>query len=79
MTLTLNVTNSTLDLAQILKRARQGEDIIVVENGQPVARLVLLNTEAGTRRVPGTAKGQIWIAEDFDAPLPEEVQEAFES
>ena len=79
MTLTLDVTNSTLNLAQLLKRARQGEDIIVVEDGQPVARFILLDKATGKQRVPGTAKGQIWIAEDFDAPLPPEMQEAFES
>jgi len=26
----------------------------------------------------GLAKGQIWISDDFDAPLPADIQEAFE-
>lgn len=25
------------------------------------------------RRTPGSAKGMLWIAPDFDAPLPDEV------
>lgn len=79
MTLTLSVTDDKIDLTQLLKRARQGEDIIIEEDGTPVACFVLLNQDIRERRVPGTAKGQIWIAEDFDAPLPEEVQRAFES
>lgn len=29
-------------------------------------------------REPGTAKGKIWIAPDFDEPLPEEILKAFE-
>jgi len=78
MTLTLNATDRPIDLAQLLKRARQGEDIIIVEGEKPVARFILLDKN-NIKRVPGTAKGQIIIANDFDAPLPQSVQEAFES
>lgn len=78
MTLTLNVTDASISLTQLLKRARQGEDIIIVEGERPVARFVLLD-KTNIRRVPGTAKGQIIIAEDFDAPLPDFVQESFEA
>jgi len=28
-------------------------------------------------RKPGALKGKIWIAEDFDAPLPEELLDLF--
>jgi antitoxin (DNA-binding transcriptional repressor) of toxin-antitoxin stability system len=79
MTLTLSVTDTTIDLAQLLKHARQGENVIIIEDGKPVARFVLLDKDIGARRVPGSAKGQIWIADDFNAPLSEEMQEAFES
>ncbi|MBN2391262.1 MAG: type II toxin-antitoxin system Phd/YefM family antitoxin [Anaerolineae bacterium] len=78
MTLTLSVTDASINLAQLLKRARHGEDIIIVEGEKPVARFVLLD-KSNIKRMPGTAKGQITIAEDFDAPLPEFVQESFEA
>jgi antitoxin (DNA-binding transcriptional repressor) of toxin-antitoxin stability system len=78
MTLTLNVTDTSINLKQLLKRARQGEDIIIIEGEKPVARFVLLDKN-NIKRVPGTAKGQITIADDFDAPLPESIQEAFEA
>lgn len=42
MTLTLNVADASINLKQLLKRARQGEDIIIVEGEKPVARFVLL-------------------------------------
>jgi len=74
----LNVTDASMSLTQLLKRARQGEDIIIVEGEKPVARFVLLDKK-NIKRAPGTAKGQIIIADDFDAPLPEFIQEAFEA
>ena len=54
-----------------------GEEIILAKAGKPVARLVPFTAEP-TQRLPGSAQGQIWIAPDFDAPLPEEILAAFE-
>lgn len=79
MTLTLSSTDNTINLAQLLQQARQGEEIVITENKLPVARFILLKQATGARRVPGTAKGQLWIADDFDAPLPEDVLAAFEA
>jgi prevent-host-death family protein len=77
MTLILSVNEDSVDLAHLLERIRQGEEIIIAESGQPVARLVPI-AESGAPRVPGSAAGQIVIADDFDAPLPEPVLGAFE-
>ncbi len=54
-----------------------GEEIIVAKAGTPVARLVPFVAQP-VQRLPGSAQGQIWIAPDFDAPLPSELLEAFE-
>jgi len=77
MTLMLNVHEAQAQLAQLLERARQGEEIIIAEAGQPVARLVLIDKPIAPR-VPGSAAGQVVIADDFDAPLPESILGAFE-
>jgi prevent-host-death family protein len=77
MALILSVNEDGMDLARLLEYARQGEKIIIAESGRPVARLVPI-TESGAPRVPGNAAGQIVIADDFDAPLPESVLAAFE-
>jgi antitoxin (DNA-binding transcriptional repressor) of toxin-antitoxin stability system len=60
-----------------IKRARQGEEIIIIEAGRPVARLVPLDKPIAPR-VPGSAVGQVVIADDFDTPLPESILRAFE-
>ncbi|MCL5044217.1 MAG: DUF2281 domain-containing protein [Deltaproteobacteria bacterium] len=44
--------------------------------GRPVARLAPLARPARARK-PGSAKGRVTMAADFDAPLPREIQKAF--
>jgi len=77
MTLTLNIHEAQTQLAQLLERVRQGEEIIIAEAGRPVARLVLIDRPIAPR-VPGSAAGQVVIADDFDAPLPESILGDFE-
>jgi len=52
-------------------------EIIIAENGGAVARLAPPETTA-RRRTPGMDAGKIIIAPDFDAPLPDELLNAFE-
>jgi prevent-host-death family protein len=76
MALSLNVHEAEVQLVQLLKRAQQGEEIII-EAGRPVARLVPLDKPIAPR-MPGSAAGQVVIADDFDTPLPESILGAFE-
>jgi prevent-host-death family protein len=76
MTFMLNVHEAQAQLAQLLERARQGEEIIIAEAGRPVARLVLIDRPTAPR-VPGSAAGQVVIADDFDAPLPESILKTY--
>ena len=77
MTLTVNVHEAKTQLSKLLLRVSSGEEIIIARAGKPVARLVPVIGEP-TRRLPGSAAGQVWIAADFDAPLPEEILGEFE-
>ena len=51
-----------------------GEEVLIARAGKPVARLI---PALGRVRQLGTAKGQVQIADDFNAPLPPEVLEQF--
>ena len=55
---------------------RAGEEIIIAEAGRPIARLVPITPPSGPR-VLGGDEGQVRLADDFDAPLPDEVVDAF--
>jgi antitoxin (DNA-binding transcriptional repressor) of toxin-antitoxin stability system len=71
MTLTLGVNDSPIDLAQLLEHARQGAEIVVLEEGQPVARFVLLDKLPTMRRMPGTAKGKYGFLRILMPPCPQ--------
>lgn len=78
MTLTVNVHEAKTQLSRLLLRISQGEEVIIARAGKPVARLVPFTAQPA-RRAAGSAQGQIWIAPDFDAPLPDEFLAAFEA
>jgi len=77
MAVTVNIHEAKTNFSKLLARAISGEEVIIAKAGTPVARLVPFK-EKPARRVPGSAIGKIGIAPDFDAPLPEEMLEAFE-
>ena len=74
----VNVHEAKTHFSKLLERVRQGEEIIVAKAGKPVAKLVPVG-EGAALRVPGSARGKIAVAEDFDAPLPDELLDAFET
>lgn len=67
----LEVIDAKDRFAELLARARAGEEIVLAEGGKPVARLGPA-PESPRRKGFGMFKGQIWISEDFNAPLTEE-------
>lgn len=73
----VNVHEAKTHLSRLLERVRLGEEITIAKAGKPVARLVAVEGSR-KRRVPGSAKGTISYADDFDAPLPDEVLDSFE-
>ena len=74
----LNLYDAKTHLSQLVERAASGEEIIIAKAGKPMAKLTALSEENLGKRQSGVWKGELWIAEDFDAPLPAEVLDAFE-
>ena len=76
MAKTVNLYEAKTKLSELVERAAGGEEIVIAKAGKPKARLVPLARTA-TRRKPGVWRGNVWIADDFDAPLPPEVLAGF--
>lgn len=74
---TVNVHAAKTHLSRLLEEVSQGKTIIIARAGKPVARLVPYEEPAPRR--PGFLKGRIRIADDFDAPLPDDLLGLFES
>jgi len=77
MSITMTVREAEVDFSKILAQVIQGTEVIIAEDGHPVARVVPASGVAARRR-PGSAAGQVVVYADFDAPLPPEIIESFE-
>jgi prevent-host-death family protein len=74
----VNVHEAKTQLSKLLARVAAGEEIVIARAGKPVARLVPVEQKRA-RRVLGLDAGKhFWIADDFDDPLPPEIQKCFE-
>lgn len=74
---TVTTHEAKTHLSRLLRRVAGGEEIVILRGDVPVARLVPLEGRQAAREM-GFAAGEIEIADDFDAPLPPEMLEAFE-
>lgn len=72
----LNLYEAKTQLSALVDEAAAGAEIIIAKAGKPRAKLVPVRP--ARQRTPGRAAGRLWMADDFDAPLPDEVRRAFE-
>lgn len=68
---TINIEKIEKQLADLLAIVENGNEIVIAQNGRPVARLKPVMPKK-KRRVAGLNRGMIWTSDDFDAPLPDE-------
>jgi prevent-host-death family protein len=66
------------DLSAYLQRVEDGETIIIIRAGKPVAEVKPLLSRTETLRPFGLCAGEFTVPDDFDAPLPEDIVKAFE-
>lgn len=62
----VNMHEAKTHLSRLVEQVETGEEIIIGRAGRPVARLVPY-AEVSTPRTPGALRGEIWVADDFDA------------
>jgi prevent-host-death family protein len=76
MTKSVGVHEAKTQLSRLLAQVEQGDEIWITRRGHVVARLV---PPVPRKRAFGRDEGLFTVPEDFDAPLPDEVQQAFET
>lgn len=72
----INISEAKAQLSRLVERVRAGEEVIIGRAGEPVAVLRRYDRDERPRELGGWA-GRVTIADDFDGPLPEELQRAF--
>lgn len=63
--------------SKLIDAVSLGEEIVIAKSGKPVAMLVPVHARTPVR-TPGAMKGRIRIADDFDSPVRDDLQGAFE-
>jgi prevent-host-death family protein len=65
----VNIAEAKVRFSELVRKALAGEEVIVAKDNKPLLRLVPVRAKSGKTRRPGSAKGQVWMAADFAAPL----------
>jgi antitoxin (DNA-binding transcriptional repressor) of toxin-antitoxin stability system len=66
------------NLSQLVKRAAEGETILIGAYGKVEAKLVAATAETKSKKKIGALAGKLIIPDDFDAPLEDDVVAEFE-
>ena len=73
----INVYAAKTQLSRLLDQVERGEEVVITRHGKPVAKLVPIEARRAPRKL-GALRGKIRIGKDFDAPLPDDLLDAFE-
>jgi prevent-host-death family protein len=73
----VNIHEAKTHFSRLLQKVAAGEEVVIARAGVPIARLVAVEPKKAQTRPLGMDEGRIWIADDFDAPLPDDLLKAF--
>jgi prevent-host-death family protein len=68
-----NIAKAKMHLSELVQKAMLGEEVVIAKDNKALVKLVSLAPPRRTRK-PGSAKGRIWMAPDFDA-TPEDFKD----
>ena len=60
-----NVAEAKARFSELVQKAVSGEEVVIAKDNRPLLRLVPFGAP-GRKRKPGSARGRVWMAPDFD-------------
>ncbi len=72
----VNVHQARHRCSELLEQVARGEEVVLTNAGKPVAKLVPIEAEK-LRFKLGSAKGEFVVPDDFNDPLPREIEDLF--
>ena len=61
----LDISQAKSDLSNLLDLAIKGEEIVITQDNKPVAKISPIKRPLKR----GSAKGKVWMSDDFNEPL----------
>jgi prevent-host-death family protein len=74
---TFTIRQAQNNLSRLIKKACEGEEVIITRGSKPVARLIPV-AEIKKKRQPGSMKGGLVVGPEFFEPLSEDELAAWE-
>jgi len=72
----VNIHEAKTHLSKLLTRVALGEEIVIAKAGRPIAKLVPVADDRPRFKL-GSAKGEFVVPDDFNDPLPKEIEDLF--
>jgi prevent-host-death family protein len=72
----VNIHQAKTHLSRLLERVAMGEEVVIAKAGTPVAKLVPISGKS-KKRILGASKGEFVVPDDFNDPLPREIEDLF--
>ncbi len=69
-TMQVSLAEAAASLSDLVRAAIAGEEVILLDGDRPTIRFTPIISVLPDRQ-PGSAKGLVWMSDDFDAPLAE--------
>jgi prevent-host-death family protein len=66
----VTIREAQCDLSHLIRKAGEGEEVVILRGSRPVAKLVPV-VEVKRRRQPGSLKGKLHVGPEFFEPLPD--------
>lgn len=76
----VDVAEAKARFSELLASVEGGDEVVILREGRPVARIVRLEGRAAERypnRGLGIDRGRFEVPDDFDDPLPPEIMRYF--
>ncbi|WP_267256331.1 type II toxin-antitoxin system Phd/YefM family antitoxin [Coxiella endosymbiont of Ornithodoros maritimus] len=74
----MNIHTAKINFSKLVDAVSHGEEVIIAKAEKLTAKLLPIEAVKPQRKA-GSLKGKIKIAVDFDAPLPDDIINQFES
>ncbi len=72
-----NIHEAKTYFSELVHETESGKEILIARAGKVVAKLIPFREKPRKRKL-GAFQGEIWMSEDFNAPLPPDIQKFFE-